>query len=273
MISRLLRFLAVSLFFVSFPAFAQAPATAGQPGYVALARLADGAPVVAKVTVRRAIPLEPERAVGVAPGMVRLYVEADVQALIRGRNGLPESIRYLVDMPLEARGKVPKIKKRQYLIFARTAAGAPGEVQLVAKNAQVPWSEPVEMQTRTILRDMVAADAPPRISGVREALHVRGNLQGEGETQFFLATDSGAPVSITVLRRPGLAPRWAVSLTEIVDEAAAPPRKGSLLWYRLACALPDTVPTGAMVSNTPEDNNLALRDYAFVLEQLGPCTD
>ena len=78
-------------------------------------------------------------------------------------------------------------------------------------------------------------------------------------------------MSISVLRRPGLEARWAVSLTEIVDEAAAPPPKGSLLWYRLACALPAQIPPRALVSDTPADNDLARRDYNFVREQLGPC--
>ena len=171
------------------------------------------------------------------------------------------------------RGKPPKLKHAQFLIFARPVASRPGEVQLIGPGAQLRWSESRESLVRTILGDMASPDAPPRISGIREALHVRGNLQGEGETQIFLATPNGDPVSISVLRRPGLTPQWAVSLTEIVDEAAAPPTRDTLLWYRLACSLPATIPDRAMVSDTPADNMLAQRDYNFVLEQLGPCDD
>ncbi|KPF77421.1 hypothetical protein IP68_00410 [Blastomonas sp. AAP25] len=238
--------------------------------YVALARLADTAPVVLKVQVKKATLVEAARAPDVPVSMARLFVEAQVMNLIRGKAGVSESIRYLVDIPRDARGKVPKLKKAQFLLFARPGT-RPGEVQLVAKDAQVPWTPAADQQVRTIVTELVAPGAPPAIRGIREALHVRGNLQGEGETQIFLATSTGDPVSITVLRRPGLAARWAVSLTEIVDEAAAPPRKGTLLWYRLACSLPAQVPSRALVSDTPADNDLARRDYNFVLEQLGPC--
>lgn len=259
---------------VGFPivygANAQVSSETDGPGYVPLARLADAAPQVLRVQVRKTTVVEPERAPDVAPGMARLFVEAQVLNLIRGKQGVSESIRYLVDVPRDARGKVPKLKKQQFLLFARPGTRA-GEVQLVAKQGQIAWTPATEQQVRAIVTELVSPGAPPIIRGIREALHVRGNLQGEGETQLFLATANGDPVSITVLRRPGLAPRWAVSLTEIVDEAAAPPRRNTLLWYRLACFLPREIPARALVSDTPADNDLARRDYNYVLEQLGPC--
>lgn len=259
---------------VGFPivygANAQVSSETDGPGYVPLARLADAAPQVLRVQVRKTTVVEPERAPDVAPGMARLFVEAQVLNLIRGKQGVSESIRYLVDVPRDARGKVPKLKKQQFLLFARPGTRA-GEVQLVVKQGQIAWTPATEQQVRAIVTELVSPGAPPIIRGIREALHVRGNLQGEGETQLFLATANGDPVSITVLRRPGLAPRWAVSLTEIVDEAAAPPRRNTLLWYRLACFLPREIPARALVSDTPADNDLARRDYNYVLEQLGPC--
>ncbi len=249
---------------------AQVSSETDGPGYVTLARLADAAPQVMRVQVKKATVVEAERAPDLAPGMARLFVEAQVLNLIRGKQGVSESIRYLVDVPRDGRGKVPKLKKQQFLLFARPGT-RPGEIQLVAKEGQIAWSAAAEQQVRTIVTELVATGAPPAIRGIREALHVRGNLQGEGETQVFLATSTGDPVSITVLRRPGLAARWAVSLTEIVDEAAAPPRRNTLLWYRLACSLPRDLPARTLVSDTPADNDLARRDYNFVLEQLGPC--
>jgi len=271
MLRHVLAILGVIAFLTNFQAVAQVSAAAAEPGYVRINRLADAAPVVVRARITRAIPVAPERAPGLEPGQARLYVEADVLALIRGRGGIGESIRYLVDVPRDARGKPPKLKKQEVLLFARQDGTRPGEVQLVAKDAQLAWSPPLETRVRAVVTDLVAPDAPPMIKGIREALHVRGNLQGEGETQFFLATESGDPVSITVLRRPGQQPRWAVSLTEIVDEAAAPPRRDTLLWYRLACFLPPRIPQRALVSDSPADNDLAVRDYNFVLEQLGPC--
>lgn len=256
--------------FPAIPLYAQGLSAVPATEYVTIAGLADKAPLVLKVEVKRAITLEAERAPDVPPSMARLFVEAEVLNLIRGKAGVSESIRYLVDVPRDVHGKVPKLKKAQFLLFARPGT-RPGEVQLITKNAQIAWTPSAEQQVRAVLTELVAPGAPPAIRGIREALHVRGNLQGEGETQIFLATASGDPVSITVLRRPGLAPRWAVSLTEIVDEAAAPPRPGTLLWYRLACSLPAQIPARALVSDTPADNDLARRDYNFVLEQLGPC--
>jgi hypothetical protein len=253
-----------------FPLAAQDLPVASAPRFVTLARLADAAPQVMRVQIRKTTVVEPARAPDLEPGKARLFVEAQVMNLIRGKSGVSESIRYLVDVPLGPRGKPPKLKKQQFLLFARPGT-RPGEIQLVAKDAQIAWNAATEQQVRNIVTELVSPDAPPAIRGIREALHVRGNLQGEGETQLFLATATGDPVSITVLRRPGLAPRWAVSLTEIVDEAAAPPRRDTLLWYRLACFLPAELPSRALVSDTPADNDLARRDYNFVLEQLGPC--
>lgn len=255
---------------IVYAANAQVSSETEGPGYVALARLADAAPQVLRVQVKKTTVVDPARAPDVAPTMARLFVEAQVLNLIRGKQGVSESIRYLVDVPRNAKGNVPKLKKQQFLLFARPGTRA-GEVQLVSKDAQVAWTAATEQQVRTIVTELVSTGAPPAIKGIREALHVRGNLQGEGETQVFLATSTGDPVSITVLRRPGLAPRWAVSLTEIVDEAAAPPKRDTLLWYRLACFLPREIPARALVSDTPADNDLARRDYNFVLEQLGPC--
>ncbi|WP_409671977.1 hypothetical protein [Blastomonas sp.] len=259
-----------AVFSGTFAASAQDFPSAAVSDYVTLAGLADTAPQVLRVQIKKTTVVDPARAPDVPTNMARLFVEAQVLNLIRGKAGVSESIRYLVDVPRDARGKVPKLKNAQFLLFAR-AGGRPGEVQLVAKNAQIPWTAETEQQVRTIVTELVAPGAPPTIRGIREALHVRGNLQGEGETQIFLATSTGDPVSISVLRRPGLAARWAVSLTEIVDEAAAPPRPGSLLWYRLACSLPAEIPARALVSDTPADNDLARRDYNFVLQQLGPC--
>jgi hypothetical protein len=255
---------------IVYAANAQVSSETEGPGYVALARLADAAPQVLRVQVKKTTVVDPARAPDVAPGLARLFVEAQVLNLIRGKQGVSESIRYLVDVPRNAKGNVPKLKKQQFLLFARPGT-RPGEVQLVSKDAQVAWTAATEQQVRTIVTELVSTGAPPAIKGIREALHVRGNLQGEGETQVFLATSTGDPVSITVLRRPGLAARWAVSLTEIVDEAAAPPKRNTLLWYRLACFLPREIPARVLVSDTPADNDLARRDYNFVLEQLGPC--
>lgn len=242
-----------------------------QPSYADLADLADAAEIVVRAKVRSQAALAPERARGVAPGHVRLYVEADTLALLAGAAPLGKTLRYLVDVPLDARGKVPKLRKREFLLFARTVPGQPSELQLVGPTAQLPWSPELEARLRPVLAAMLAADAPPRVTGVRDALSVPGNLVGESETQIFLSAEGNAPVSLTVIRRPGMAPTWGVSWSEVVDQAARPPRRDTLEWYRLACFLPGQLPPSANLSRDGESRAQAAADYHFVLEQLGPC--
>lgn len=252
-------------------ATAQSPSVAAAIGYADLADLTLAAPVIADAAIRSVTRLKGADAAGVAPGLTRLYVEADVVALVRGSGGLPPRVGYLLDVAPDARGKLPPLRKLRVLLFARPAPGSAGQLQLIAPDAQLPWSPDADARVRAIARAALAADAPPRLTGVREAFHVAGALPGEGETQVFLQTADARPVSLSVLRRPGERPRWAVALSEIVDEAAAPPPRDTLLWYRLACALPPTLPPASTAGLAPADADAAREDYGFVLAQLGAC--
>jgi hypothetical protein len=242
-----------------------------QLAYADLADLADAADLVVHVAVTKQIALPPERATNVTPGYTRLYIEARTKALLAGRAALGESVRYLVDVPLTAKGKAPKLKKQEFLLFARAVPGHPGELQLIGPTAQLPYDEGLAARLRPILTELAAEDAAPAITGVRDALAVPGTLVGESETQIFLATAGGDPVSLTVVRRPGMEPTWGVSYSEIVDQAARPPAQGTLAWYRLACFLPPQLPHGANLSQDPASRSRAAQDYAFVLQQLGEC--
>ena len=265
--------LAAALLFLGIsPASGASPAAPATPAasYADLADLADAAPLVALVEIRDVARLKPEQAPGLAPGMARVLVKARTRAVLTGP-ALGESIRYLADLPLDPKGKLPKLDKRPALVFARAVPGRPGELQLVAPDAQLAWDPATEARVRAILTELVAPQAPPRVTGVREALHVPGNLVGEGETQIFLATDGGDPVSLTVLRRPGAAPVWGVAFGEIVDQAARPPARDTLAWYRLACFLPQALPPRAIVSGDDAARAKAAEDYRFVRTQLGAC--
>lgn len=242
------------------------------PTYADLVDLADGAPLVLRVEVRDQATLEPERAPGVAPGHARLYVEARTKALIAGSAPVGESLRYLVDVPLGAKGKPSKLEDTEVILFARPVPGRPGELQLVHPRAQLPYDPALEARLRPVLAALVEADAPPRVTGVRDALSAPGALVGESETQIFLDTANDGPVSISVVRRPNMAPVWGVSWTEIVDQSASAPRPETLAWYRLACALPAQLPTEANLARDSRNRARAAQDYAFVIEQLGPCT-
>jgi hypothetical protein len=67
-----------------------------------------------------------------------------------------------------------------------------------------------------------------------------------------------------------MAPQWAVSLSEVTDDAAAPPARNTLLWYRLACTLPRTIPARSY-ADAPEHARAIAADYQVVIQGLGPC--
>ena len=240
--------------------------------YADLADLGAGAPVVAYVRVRGAERLNAREATTVRPGFTRFEIEAEVAALIRGTTGLPERIRYLVDLPNDSRGRPPRITRRsEYLIMATRTPSRPDEIRLVTADAQVPYSPAAADVLRAIVREASGADAPPRIVGIGRAFSVPGNLPGERETQFFLLTADQRPISLTVLRRPGEQVRWSVALGEIVDEGAVPPRPDTLRWYRLACTLPARLPADALSEATAEEGTAIQADYRVIMDGLGRC--
>ena len=81
--------------------------------YADLADLALAAPVTAHVKIRQAQHLSKDLSIGVRPGFVRQLVTADVIALIRASEGVPQSVQYLVDTPTDSRGKTQKLRKTE----------------------------------------------------------------------------------------------------------------------------------------------------------------
>ncbi|MFV0644470.1 MAG: hypothetical protein ACK5NN_08220 [Sphingomonadaceae bacterium] len=252
------------------PASAQDGAEAA-PTYADLADLADASTLIIHAKIRKQATLKPERAAGLKPGFARLYVEANTLGLIGGDAPVGESLRYLVDVPLDGQGKVPRLKKREVLLFAQDVPGRPGELKLAGPGAQMMWSEELAAQVRPILTELARPDAPTAITGVRDAISVAGNLAGESESQIFLSTTSGEPASLTIVHRPGMAPQWGVSWSDIVDQSAAAPQPETLGWYRLACFLPRSLPAQANLSRDGESQRRAAADYQFVVAQLGAC--
>lgn len=251
----------------------QTPAEAAT--YADLVALAEASDMIVRVQIRRQTTLKPERAPGLLPGFARLYIEARTLSLIAGQRALGESLVYLSDVPLTAKGKPPKLKRREMVLFARRSQGGGTKkataIQLAGRFGQLDYSFALEERLRPILSDLADGNVPPRITGVSDALAVPGTLVGESETQIFLGTDTGAPVSVSVLRRPGQRPAWGVSWGEIIDSSSRPPESQSLEWYRLACSLPDSLPGSANLARDPAARQLAARDYSFVIEALGPC--
>lgn len=284
---RRLRAAALTVFAIVFmpvPAFAQNfsdkadeifQSPADRATYADLVSMAEASDMIVRVKIRRQTMVEPERAPGLVPGDARLYIEARTQALIAGERAVGESLVYLVDVPLTAKGKAPKLKKREMVLFARRSPNGSTRnataIHLVGRHGQLDHSLALEQRLRPILTNLAAGNVPPRVMGVSDALSVFGNLVGESETQIFLATQDRSPVSISVLRRPGQPAAWGVSWGEIIDLSSRPPPAQSLQWYRLACALPALLPPSANLARDAAARQLAMRDYAFVIDALGPC--
>lgn len=256
----------------ALPAAADSLVAGGpEPTYADLADLTDSTPLVIRAQPRKLVAVEPERARNVRAGWGRFYVEARTEALIAGTGSLGQQLRYLVDLRLDPKGKPPKIKKKSMVLFARPVVGRPGELQLVAPDAQIAWSPALDTRLRAIIAEFFADDAPQRITGVREAIFVPGNLAGESETQLFLSTGNGEPTSLTISRRPGQPPRWGVSFSELVAAEGAVPQRETLAWYRLACFLPAQLPASTALTGSSAERSASARDYRFVIDQLGSC--
>jgi hypothetical protein len=240
--------------------------------YADLADLALAAPIVAHLRIRDADALRPEEAPNLRSGYRRFLVEAEIVALIRGEGGLPGRVSYLVDLANDSRGRPARPRRHdEVLVLAQRVPNRPGELRLVAPDAQLAFSADSAARLRAILREAAAPGAAPRITGIGRAFHVEGSLPGEGETQIFLQAAGDRPISLNILRRPGERPRWSVALSEIVDDAAAPPAPETLLWYRLACTLPARLPNSALSEASAQEAGAIQADYRLVIEGLGPC--
>jgi len=253
---------------------AAAPTPAGQTEtatatYARIADLVINSPAVATIQVKKATQLRPERAPDLAPGNARFYVEADTIGLIRGNMVVAKQIAFLIDGP-DSKASRAALRKRTFLIFG-TVGPQVNQFQLASSTALIDWSPANEALVRKVIHDMLAPDAPPAITGISSAFHVPGAILGEGETQIFLDTSNGTPISLSIIRRPDEQPQFSASLGEIVDNAASLPAPDTPLWYRLACGLPEALPGRALRGLEPVDANKAKRDYHAFQQALAPC--
>lgn len=239
--------------------------------YADIADLALSAPLVAGVSVAKAERLKGELAPGLAADKARFLIQADTVMLLRGADGMPGTISYIADVPLDDRGKAPKLRKSRFILFADRVTGRPLEIRLTSPFSHLDWTEATESQLRTILTEASAASSPPVVTGIGNAFHVPGAIPGESESQIFLTTRDGRPISLSVLRRPGEQPKWSVALGEMVDDSATAPAKDTLLWYRLACFLPSRLPDRSVAALSESEAEAVRADYRLVLDALGPC--
>ena len=237
-----------------------------------LADLTLASPVVAQAIVGKADKIDAKRAPDLAPRHRRFLVEAQITALLRSPQDVQGRIRYLWDVPLDARGKAPAIKKAAVLLFLAPGT-RPGEYRLTSAEAQIAATPTAVARVRAILADARRPEMQGlRVTGVGTAFHVPGSLPGEAESQIFLTTADSRPVSLVVLSRPGQERAYSVATGDIIDAGAKGVKPDSLLWYELACRLPRALPANATASLDGSARDAVDDDYRFVLGQLGPCT-
>ena len=227
--------------------------------------------LIVDTNVRSVQKVSAEQALGVPATRQRVLIEADVMALIRGEGGVAPRVRFVLDVPKDAKGKIPKLKKQRMFLFGRQVAGRPGEIQLSRPNAIALFSPANDTLVRDITREAVQLNAPRRITGIASAFHTAGTVLDEGETQIFLKTDKDQPLSLTVLSRPGAQKQWAVSTAEVIDASATAPERFTLLWYRLACDLPRSLRPELVEGANSENAARAQADYKYIIDALGPC--
>ena len=241
------------------------------PTYADLVTMALAADTVAIVSVEEQIAFPPERAPDVTPAAVRLYVESLTRNLLSAPQAVGGQLNFVVDQRRDADGDAPDLEDRNFLLFGDLSRSQPGAIQLLSSDSMLPAGPQIEARVRQVLSQLAASDAPPAITGVRDVISVPGNLAGESETQMFVETETGGPVSLTVIRRPGMAPQWGISLGELVDASARPPERESLAWFQFACFLPRELPADSFLQRDRASQAQAREDYAFILAQLGTC--
>jgi hypothetical protein len=239
--------------------------------YADVADLVVNAPLIVDVSIRKATPVPAQQAVGVPVNLQRMLIEGDVMALLRSKDGMGGTVRFLLDVPKDAKGKIPKLKKQRYFLFANKVAAMPGTIRLIRPNALAEWSPANDNMVRAITREAVQLDAPQAITALTSASYSPGDIPGEGDTQIFLNAAGGQPYSISVTSRAGKPKSWTVSMSDLIEEGASAPKRNTILWYRLACGMPPTLSAEQIESADTENAARAQADYAFVLQSLGKC--
>jgi hypothetical protein len=233
-------------------------------GAADIADLALASPVIVRATIVSARALGRRDAPDVGPGRARMLVTASVSNVLVAPGGIGASLSWLWDAPVDARGRPPKAKGLDVLAFVN-APGPDGGTRLVSRRGQQAWDPALADQVRQFVSEARAGTVPV-VRGVSNGFRANGTVPGESESQFFLSTADGKPATLIVQNRPGERQRVMVAQGDIIDESAIRVQPGTLLWYRLACFLPGTLPAAA------GGNDPALaKDWRDAMTSLGPC--
>lgn len=233
------------------------------------ADLALASPVVLVAAVEKVDRLNRRDAPDVPPADVRALVQVKLQSVLKAPSALPVGAAWLWQGPADAKGRAPFAKKDVMLAFARPlSGGARPEVQplqLVSPTAQQPWTAESEALVRSILQEAQRPGAAGlMVTGIGDAFRSEGDIPGTSESQFFLNTEGGAPVTLIVRHEPGRKVEVLAGAGDLVDRAQ-PIRRNTLLWRGLACGLPPSLPPALSARD-------GLRaDYRLAKASIGPC--
>lgn len=267
--------LALGLALIATPPAGAAPAPQAQvvESFADLTDLTLPAPIVLQAVITKAKKLNAKAAPDVPPGRVRMLVEAQVQNLLVAPDAVPARISYLWEGPVAPKGKAPKLKDAPVMLFLQPVPGREGQFRLNDAYGQIAWTPQVDQTVRRILAEARGPELHRlAITGIGNAFHVRGTIPGEAESQIFLTTATGRPVSLVVLSRPGQAKSFSVALGDVIDEASSRTvARDTLLWYHLACTLPPQIPAQSIAELDEADQAAVTADYRFVLDSVGSC--
>lgn len=247
-----------------------APAAASAPlSWTDLADLALASPVVILATVRNADRLGRRHAPDVPAGETRVLVRADLSAALKAPSLLPASAAWLWQGRADARGRPPFGRAAPVMVFATPVSGggdpAVQPLRLISPHGQQPWSAEIEASVRDILSQAVRPGAGGlMVTGVSDGFRTEGDVTGASETQFFLATRGGRPMTMVVRRAPASPATVQVATDDLVDRAA-PVQPFTLLWRGLACGLPEALPE--RLAGNPD----LAADYVLARNLIGPC--
>ncbi|TPE63677.1 hypothetical protein FJQ54_02115 [Sandaracinobacter neustonicus] len=136
---------------------------------------------------------------------------------------------------------------------------------MTGRYGQQPWSADSEAVVRDVLKQALQPGARGlMVTGVRDGFFSEGEVAGASESQFFLRTEGGAPLTLVVRRTPGQRPQVLATTGELVDRAQ-PPQPRTLLWRGLACGMPQQLPA------TLAANPALTTDWAAARRMIGAC--
>ena len=238
-------------------------------GFTNTVELTLAAPVIVRATITKARRISAKSAPDVAPGRVRLMITAQVSNVLVAPDALGQTLQWLWDAPLDARGRPQQAKGLDILVFLAAMPAANGSSRLASRRAQQPWDPALADLVRATQTEQRSGTVPI-IRGVSSGFRAEGTIPGESESQFFLNSADGKPATLVVQNRPGEVRRVLVARGDIIDESAQRVLPGTLLWYRLACFLPARLPA-AIGGDDPALATALAKDWRDALTSLGPC--